>query len=208
MNPWTALVHAIGSFMLSVGEVVGGGKAVGILLTTLAVRVAMIPILGPLSLRTVARQRVVRRIRPQIKALDKELKDHPDILSRRLKELHEANGIAVVDWGGLIAALVQLPILIALFQAVLELWGAESLTLAGTALGLLAGGVSVLATASSGQAEGAKWMLWMSAILPVAICLWLGPGVGLYLIAFYGAASLQALFMRGRRASLEASGPG
>jgi hypothetical protein len=36
----------------------------------------------------------------------------------------------------------------------------------------------------------------MSAILPVAICLWLGPGVGLYLTAFYAAGAIQALVMR------------
>lgn len=194
MNFWTVFVEALASVVVSVGDLVGG-PGPGILLATFALRAVLIPVLGPLSVRTRARQRIVRRIRPQIKALDRELKDHPGTLHKRLKALHEEHGIGMVDWAGLAGALIQVPVLIALFQAVLLVWEADALTLAGLGLGLLAAGLSLVSTRASGQAEGQAWMLWLSGLLPLAICLWLGPGIGFYLCGFYGAALLQAAVM-------------
>lgn len=195
MNPWTTAVDAIAEMILRLGSWLGGGPALGILTLTFTVRAALIPLLGPLAIRTLGRQRVVKRLRPQIKELHRELRDHPGTLSRELKALHRAHGINVVDWPGLAGALVQLPILIALFQAVLHVWEPEALTIGGTGLGLVSAGLSFFGTKVSGQSEGAPWMLWMSGGLPVAICLWLGTGIGLYLTGFYGAGAVQALLM-------------
>lgn len=195
MNPWSAAVHALAAAIRWVGGWLGGGLALGIPVTTFAIRTALIPLLGPLSVRTRDRTRIVRRIRPQIKELNKRYKDHPGDLSRRLKALHAENGIGVVDWSGLGGAMVQLPILIALFEAVLSLWEPEALTAGGAALGVVAAALSTLATRLSGQSEGAQWMLWLSAGLPVAICLWLGAGIGLYLTGFYAAGAIQGFLM-------------
>jgi membrane protein insertase Oxa1/YidC/SpoIIIJ len=194
-------VEALASAMTSLGEALGGGRAAGILALVFGTRALLIPILTPLAIRTRDRTRVVRRIRPQIRELDRRLKDHPSELAKRLKALHEANGIKMVDWPGLGGALVQLPILIALFQAVLLVWEPHALGLAATALGVVAAAFAVFGTKVSGQAEGASWMLWLSGIAPVAICVWLGTGVAYYLTAFYAAGALQSLLMR--RASTE-----
>lgn len=195
MNPWSAFVDALASVLVSVADLLGGGLGVGIVVTTFVLRSLLIPILRPLAAKTRARLRVVRRIRPQIKALDQQFKDDPSTLQKRLNELHAANGIKMVDWPGLVGALIQVPILIAMFQAVLEVWEADALNVLALGLGLVAAALSVAGTKMSGQAEGAKWMLWMSGVLPVAICLWLGPGVGYYLCGFYAAAMLQAALM-------------
>jgi hypothetical protein len=115
MNLWSAAVRALAAALRSVGDLVGGGPAVGIPLLTFVLRVALIPVLAPLAVRTRDRMRVVRRISPQIKALDREFRDDPNTLSARLKALHAENGIGMVDWPGLGAAFIQVPILIALF---------------------------------------------------------------------------------------------
>jgi membrane protein insertase Oxa1/YidC/SpoIIIJ len=177
------------------GSAVGDGRVAGILLLAFGVRAALIPLMLPLGIRTRARNRVARRIRPQIKALDRELRDHPSELSRRLKALHQANGIEVVDWPGLGGALIQLPVLIALFQAVLLVWEPEAMTMPGLVLGVLAGGVSWIGTKWSGQAEGSPVMLWLAFALPIAISLWLGTGIALYLLGFYAAGTIQGLLM-------------
>ena len=195
MSPWSAGVEALAAAIRSAGGWLGG-LASAIAIVTFGLRVALIPILAPLAIRTRDRMRVVRRIKPQIKALDRQFRDDPGTLSKRLKALHEDNGIKVVDWPGLAAAFIQVPILIALFQAVLLVWPADALNWSGMGLGVLASGFSMFATRASGQAEGAPWMLWMAGILPLAICLWLGAGVGLYLSGFYAAGALQALVMR------------
>lgn len=193
---WGELVEGIAGGMAAVG----GSGAWGIFLTTAVVRAALIPVMLPMAVRTRERQRIVRRIRPQIKALDKELKDDPGLLQKKLTELHEQNGIKVVDWPGVAAALIQLPILIALFQAVLLISEGTPLESGGLVWGPVASALAVYGTWVGGQSEGAKWLLWMSGILPVAISVWLGAGIGLYLTAFYGAGAVQGVLMRRRDA--------
>jgi membrane protein insertase Oxa1/YidC/SpoIIIJ len=208
LSLWTYGVDAVVSAILRVGGWLGGSPDLGILVTTFAVRLALIPLLGPIAVRTRARSRVVRRIKPRIKELDRTYRDDPSTLSTKLKELHRENGIEVVDWQGLVGALVQLPILIALFQAVLQVEEPAALTLLGVVYGVAAALVSAAGTKLSGQAEGAAWMLWLSGVLPVAICLWLGPGIGLYLIGFYGASLVQAFLTRERAGTPDSPSPG
>ncbi len=191
-NVWGKLVEAIAYGMTTFG----GSAAWGIFLTTTVVRAALIPVMLPMAIRTRERQLIVRRIRPQIKALDKELKHDPGLLQKKLTALHEQNGIKVVDWPGLLAALIQLPILIALFQAVLLVSEGTQLESGGLVWGLVAAALAVYGTWVSGQSEGAKWLLWMSGILPVAISVWLGAGIGLYLTAFYVGGAVQGMLMR------------
>jgi len=176
----------------------GGSVALGIIAVTFAVRIAAIPLLLPLAVRSRDRQRVVRRIRPQIKAIHNEFKGNPDKLSDELDKLHRDNGIRVADWPGAGAGLFQVVILIAFFQAVLKVSEGSSLASGGLLLGVVASCFSVISTKVSGQSEGAAWTLWMAGLLPVAIAVWLGAGVGLYLTAFYAASTVQALIMRGR----------
>ncbi len=196
MSFWSSLVEALRAVMLATGTWLGGSSGLGIFVVTFVARAAVIPVLLPLAIRTRDRQVVVRCIRPQIKAIHKEFKDDPGGLSRELKRVHEENGIKVVDWPGAIAALIQVVILIAFFQAVLRISEARSLAAEGIFLGVVAGGFSAFGTKVSGQSEGATWVLWLSGVLPLAISIWLGAGVGLYLTAFYGASCVQAVLMR------------
>lgn len=188
-------MDAIAGGMGATGGLLGGYPGVGIFVLTAVIRAASIPILLPLAVRSRDRQLVVRRIRPEIKALHKEWKSDPTRLSRELKKLHEANGIKEVDWPGAIAAMVQLPILIALFEAALQVSRGTALASGGLLVGIIAAGLAVFGTKVSGQSAGATWMLWASAVLPVAMAVWLGTGIGLYLSAFYGVGCIQALLM-------------
>ena len=206
MTLWHDLVQVIADGFTALAHLLGAPVLAGVFVLTFAVRLAMIPVMMPMATRTRERLKVVRRIRPQIKALDERYKDEPSVLSRKLKTLHEENGISVVDWSGLALALVQLPILVAFFQAVFLVSEQIPFSLGGWILGAAAAGLAVWSARTSGQSDGAAWVLWMSAILPLAISLWLGAGIATYLAAFYGASAVQGVMMA-RRRLLEA-GPG
>ena len=195
MNPWGALVGALATAIAAVGDMLGS-LALGIFAVVFVGRTLLIPVLMPMATRTRDRMKVVRRIRPEIKSLNQKLKSDPHKLEKELKALHEANGIKMVDVPGLIAALVQLPVLIALFQAVYHVSESTDLASGGLLVGLVAAGVSVAGTKLSGQGEGAAWLLWLSGLLPVGIAIWLGKGIAIYLAAFYGASLIQAMLMR------------
>jgi membrane protein insertase Oxa1/YidC/SpoIIIJ len=187
-------VEWLASTIEAVGGAVGGGRIAGILLMAFGVRAVLIPLMLPMAVRTRARQKVMRKIRPRIKELDRELRDDPSELSRQLKALHNEHGIEVVDWPGLIGALIQLPVLIALFQAVLIVWEPESMTATGLGIGVIAGIVSMIGMRMSGQADG-RAMLVVSLVLPIAIAIWLGTGIALYLVGFYAASVIQGFMM-------------
>jgi len=192
---WTSLVDALGQGMIVTGRALGGSTAAGIFAATFILRLLLIPLMLPLSVRTRERQKVFRTIKPEIKAIHERYKDDPGGMSRELKKVHQDAGIEVIDWSGLGLAAIQLPILIALFQAVLEISERSALAEAGLVPGLAASALAVVGTKASGQSDGAPWLLWLSGVLPVAIALWLGAGIGLYLMAFYAAAAVQAWIM-------------
>lgn len=195
MNPWTTLVHAIERAIGGTADLLGGSLGAGIFGLTLIVRLALIPIMLPLARRARAWRAIHRTLRPEIKALNVEYKQDPSALQRELKSLHRRHGIGVVDTAGLYGALIQVPILIAFFQAVLHLSPDTPLASGGLLPGIAAGVVS-FAAAVLGDASTPRPVLYMAGLLPVAIAAWLGSGVGLYLIAFYLGTLVQSLLLR------------
>jgi YidC/Oxa1 family membrane protein insertase len=195
LNPWSTLVGAVDRAIHATAEMVGGDLGLGIFLLTLVVRVALIPIMLPLAKKGRAWRDVHRSIKPEIKRITKEQSKDPSAMNRELKALHERHGIGQVDWSGLLVALIQVPVLIAFFQAVIEMSADSPLGSGGLVWGLVAGVVSY-AAAALGDSTMPKPLLWMSGILPIGIAFWLGRGVGLYLVAFYLGSLIQSLLMR------------
>lgn len=199
MEWWGTLVGALQSLMATVGDGLGGGLAVGIFVVTLAIRLALVPVMLPLGVRTRDRNAVVRRMRPELQALKQQYRKDPDALHREIAALHERRGIKLVDGPGLLAALIQLPVLIALFQAVYHASENTALAAPGFLTGTLASALAVLGLWLGGQADS-RPLLALSLFLPLGIAAWLGQGIGLYLVAFYAGSALQALLMRRRAA--------
>lgn len=195
MSWWGTIVEFVQSVILSTGAAAGDGAAAGILLVTLGMRLVLIPIMLPFARRSRNHSDTVRRLRPELDELKVRFKKEPEALQKEMSALHARHGIGLVDGSGLIVALIQLPVLIALFQAVHHVSGEHGLASGGLWVGLGAAALSVAALKTAGQADS-KVMLAMSAILPVAICIWLGRGIGLYLIAFYAGSVVQGLLTR------------
>lgn len=194
MNPWSALVDGLQGLIETVGQAAGGIGG-GILIVTLGLRLLLIPILLPLAARSRDRTRVFEGMKPELQALKAEFKKDPDRLDREISALHKRHGIKLVDTAGLWAALIQLPVLIAMFQAVLFLTEGTSLAAGGWLPGLFAAAASMASLRVAGQAQKPA-ILAIAGILPIAISIWLGAGIALYLIAFYAGSTVQALLMR------------
>jgi membrane protein insertase Oxa1/YidC/SpoIIIJ len=192
---WTALVHAVEGLMASVAAAAGGSLAIGILLTVLAIRLLLIPIMLPLAARTRDRNAVARRLQPELAAIKQEFRKDPMREQKEISALHKRHGIGLVDGPGLIGSLIQLPLLIALFQAVYHITRDTTLASPGILIGLIASALSVGGVWLNGQAD-AKPLLVLFGILPLVMAIWLGQGIGLYLVALNAASSLQGLLLR------------
>jgi membrane protein insertase Oxa1/YidC/SpoIIIJ len=195
MNPWSLLVDALARAIAGTASLLGTQLGVGILVLTFIGRLGLIPILLPLARRSRAWREVQRTLRPRIKELNAQFKSDPAALQRELKVLHKENGISQIDGPGLLTALVQVPLLIAFFQAVLHLSSGTRLESGGLIPGLVAGALSFLG-ARLGDASTPRPLLFLAAVLPVAMAVWLGSGTGLYLLAFYAGTLVQSLLQR------------
>lgn len=195
MPGWSDLVGAVERLIAYVAGAAGGSLGLGILLTVLAVRILLIPLMLPLAVRTRDRNVIVRRMKPELDAIKKEFRKDPEREHKEIVALHKRHGIGLVDGPGLLGALIQLPVLIALFQAVYFITRETGLAAASIPVGLLASALSVLGVWLGGQADS-KPMLVLSAVLPFVMTLWLGQGIGLYLAAFYTGSAVQGALMR------------
>lgn len=196
MNPWSALVHLVERAITGTAGLLGGNLGAGVFVLVLVVRLVLIPVMLPLARRTRAWRTVHKRIKPEIDALNKTHKDDFSKLQQELKALHRSHGIGTVDGAGLWMALIQVPLLIAFFQAVLHISGGTSLASGGLLWGLVAGVLSWAGTVL-GDPTTPKALVWLSGIAPPLIAWWLGSGVGLYLIGFYLGTLVQSVVMRG-----------
>lgn len=200
MNPWTAFVDALQTALLAAGDALGGHTGAGVFALTLLVRLLLIPVMLPLARRGRVWREAHRSIKPEIKRVSKELRDDPKTMQREIKALHERVGIGQVDTAGLLGALIQVPILIAFFQAVIELSAGTPLESGGLVWGVVAGAVSYTST-GLGDPSVPRPMVWAAGVLPIAISVWLGRGVALYLVAFYLGSLVQGLLMNRREAT-------
>lgn len=194
MSPWAALVQAIEGWIAWTAAAWNLPVLLAILLVTALARALLLPLSYPLAERSHGWQRAFRKIRPRIKEVRKLHKDEPRRSIDEVNRLHEQAGIGLVDKAGLLLALIQIPLLIAFFQAVLELWGDATLTTGTVALALGAGALSLWSTRLGGQATS-RALLVLAGALPVAIVLWLGKGIGAYLIGFYGVGVIQSALL-------------
>jgi membrane protein insertase Oxa1/YidC/SpoIIIJ len=191
---WSTFVRTIQDWIAWTAGALGVSDLFAILLVTALARALLLPISYPLAAASRTWQHAFRKIRPRMKEVRKLHKDNPRKSIDEVNRLHREAGIGQVDRAGLLLALVQIPLLIAFFQAVLELRGDSSLTMGTVALAVVAGALSLWSISLDGQTHS-RAFLAVAAVLPVGIVLWLGQGIGAYLVGFYGVTLVQSALL-------------
>jgi YidC/Oxa1 family membrane protein insertase len=115
---WTPFVDLLGTLLFSLSHVCGGSLGGGIVVLSLIVRLAMLPLTLRLAIRTLEHQAILKRLAPQIEALQKQHARDRVRLAEKLQALYAANGVGVAPKGSLLTALVQLPVGVGLYQAI------------------------------------------------------------------------------------------
>ncbi|HCC59666.1 MAG: hypothetical protein A2402_03055 [Candidatus Staskawiczbacteria bacterium RIFOXYC1_FULL_37_43] len=88
----------------------GHDFGISIILLTLVIRF----ILYPLSLKAVESQKNIQRVQPKIKEIQEKYKDNKEKQAKEILEVYKTEKIN--PFGGLLFPIIQLPILIALYQ--------------------------------------------------------------------------------------------
>lgn len=100
------------------------GMGLGIILFTLTVRCAFLPITWSSTFRADIRRRKLKALEPAIAALKKRLNADPQRCAHEMMSLYRREGVTLFDKTGLVGALLQLPLFLALYQVLRAIRGA------------------------------------------------------------------------------------
>jgi YidC/Oxa1 family membrane protein insertase len=90
---------------------------VAVIALTLLIRTVLLPITWSIGYRAAIRQRQLAQLRPELERLKSTYKESPELLMQHTLALYRQRGLSFVDGRSLIGALVQMPLLLGMFQA-------------------------------------------------------------------------------------------
>ena len=188
MDLWTLWLDAIGSLLAFLSTATGLGTGVGIIVMTLVVRTAILPLTWVVAYRGYVRQKKLRRLQPELEALKKKFAAEPQIYAQHMLATYNKHGLKPIDGASVLAALAQAPILFGVFHVLRAgsvsgrfLW-IVNLARPDLWLALAAGVATTLLVASNPDLPGQlrAFMILIPAVLIVVTALKLSSAVALY----------------------------
>ena len=202
MTIWLLLVDLVRALLFAAAHVCGNSLGAGILVVSMAVRIALLPLTLRIARRMMEHQQRLAALAPEIKALKKRFANDPRRLATATAELYARHDISPLPSGTLTPMLVQMPIVSALYRAITTssasrasfLWipnlGRPDVIVAAAGAALAAG-----ATAATPGSPG-RAALVVSAAISFVLAWRLSAGVGLYVLASNGVGVAQSLILR------------
>jgi len=197
-----AWLNILNGFLEFLSSHVGLGPGLAIVVLTLLVRTAILPISWSSAYRTRVRQKTIARLQPQLQSLKDEFGDQPSVYAEKLRALYRKNGMTLADVRTILGSLAQLPVLLGLYQTLRSglrgqfLW-IEDLSRPDPWFALLAGFTTVLLTAVNPDLpEHMRLMLIVvPSIIAVVVALKVASAMSLYWVTSncYSAAQTAVL---------------
>jgi len=200
---WSSFLDLLRVVLFSLAHVCGGSLGSGIVVLSLLIRLALLPLTLRIARRVHAHQAILRGLEPRIAALKKRHAKDPIGLALATRDLHAANGVGFAPKGTLLGTLIQMPIGAGVYQVIREstlratrfLWVGDlsrpDALVASVAAGLA--GAAVVAGPSSGTSKVAAALAAATTFL---IAWRLSAGVGLYWVASNVVGVVQSLLLR------------
>jgi YidC/Oxa1 family membrane protein insertase len=116
MDLWETWLDAIRGIVALLATDAGLGLGLGVVAATLLLRTALLPLSWPIACRACVRQKKLRKLQPELRALQERFRRQPDLYLRKLRELYEANDLSMVDARSFLAAIAQFPFFLGMFQ--------------------------------------------------------------------------------------------
>jgi YidC/Oxa1 family membrane protein insertase len=92
------------------------GAGLGIVALTLVLRTVILPISWRVAYRGSIRQKKMVGLQPALARLKLECGDAPQVYAQRTLKLYQENGMTVMDWRSIFGSLVQMPLLLGVYQ--------------------------------------------------------------------------------------------
>jgi YidC/Oxa1 family membrane protein insertase len=150
MELWTLWLDTLKELLNWMSSDLGMGAGLSILVLTIGVRIAMLPISWSSAYRGAIRQRKVAKLLPLLTQIKQQFGAHPNRYAQELGALYAKHGLTLVDGRSLLAAVVQMPVFLSMYQVLRAgskgarfLW-IQSLAKPDIGLALLAGLTTML----------------------------------------------------------------
>lgn len=114
---WESVVELVRVAIVSVAQVCGGSLGSAVVLVSVGIRLALLPLTLRIARQARTQQERVAKLRPTIEALQKRYAGDPARLWRETQALYRKHDVRLLTPSGMVTMLVQAPLLGALFSA-------------------------------------------------------------------------------------------
>lgn len=210
MTIWAAWLDGIRGLLDALSTEAGLGLGLAIIVATLLLRTVLLPFSWSIAYRGSIRQKRLVKLQPELQRL-KEIHAHePDVYARRFAALYREHGLTLVDGRSLLGALVQMPVLLGMFQVLRSIGdGARFLWVANllkpdVALAVVAGLTTALMFfVNPDLPEQLRWfMIVVPSIIALVAALNFGSALAIYWAVsncFSALQTVTAHYVIGRR---------
>jgi YidC/Oxa1 family membrane protein insertase len=116
MELWTIWIHAIQGILDFLSSQFGLSAGCSIVVMTLLLRAAVLPLTWSSAYRASIRGKKMLVLQPELDRLKRVLSDRPRAYAVQAMKLYSDHGVTVMDWRGLMGAVVQAPLMLGVFQ--------------------------------------------------------------------------------------------
>lgn len=199
------IIYNLSQFILWLSDLFGGNYAIGIILFTVIIRVLLIPLFR-IQIKS---QRQMQELQPEIEAIKEKYpnkdKQSMELMQQEQAQLMEDRGVN--QFAGILPLLIQLPLMIALYQAILRTNELQTGTFLWMNLGeadpyfvlpILAALLTFLSsylTAKSNPVQNVttKTVAFIAPVMILFITIGLPSAIALYFVVSNGITLLQTL---------------
>ncbi len=201
MMLWSLAIDLVRALVFAAAHLCGNSIGGGILVVSLLVRVALLPMTLRAARRVMTHQARVATLAPELERLRRRHGQDRGALAQATLELHRRRGIPPTPPGVLTSMLVQIPIGAALYRAFATGLGPRTGFLWVSDLArpdaLVAIGAATLAGVAAAAAPEASRTAVVVGIVLTGILAWrLSASVGLYWVASNGVSAVQSVLLR------------
>jgi len=198
---WSDIIDAVRTLVFIASQACGHSVGSGILLVSLAVRVALLPLTLRMARQVQEHQSRLAALAPKLEKLRHRHASDQAALGQATLDLYRQHGIGLLPKGSLLSLLVQAPVGAALYRAVGRNLGTRTpflwisdLARPDTALALVC--ATLAGVAAGAEPSVGKAAIVMNMIVTGFLAWRLSASVGLYWAASNSVSAVQALVLR------------